>query len=106
MATSSSFIDYVYEQLSGIGSIRYKKMFGEYLIYINEKPVVIVCDNTVFIKKIDEITEIMQNNKIGYPYKGAKEHYILDIDNANFSKMVVSKVEKVMPLPKKKTDNK
>jgi len=43
MATTESFINYVCEQLTGIGEIRYKKMFGEYMVYIEEKPVVIVC---------------------------------------------------------------
>ncbi len=42
MATSEEFIYYVCEQLKGIGTIRYKKMFGEYMVYINEKPIVLV----------------------------------------------------------------
>lgn len=44
----------------------------------------------------------MQAADVGFPYKGAKEHYILDIDNAEFSKMIVSKAESVTPLPKRK----
>ena len=38
MATSEDFINYICEQISGVGEIRYKKMFGEYLVYVNEKP--------------------------------------------------------------------
>lgn len=102
MATSVSFIQYVCEQLSEIGSIRYRKMFGEYMVYVNEKPVVIVCDDTAYVKKLEEIQEMMKDSETGYPYEGAKEHYILDIDDSNFSKMVVSKIEEVTPLPKKK----
>ncbi len=100
MATSIDFINYVCEQLNGIGNITYKKMFGEYMIYLNNKPVVIVCDNIAFVKKLDAIKEIMQNADVGFPYKGAKEHYILDIDNADFCKDVVIEIEKVTPLPK------
>ncbi len=37
---------------------------------------------------------------IGYPYKGAKEHYILDIDNKELLRDVVIKLENVIPLPK------
>lgn len=36
------------------------------------------------------------------PYNGAKEHYVLDIDNGEFAKEVVLKVESVTPLPKKR----
>lgn len=102
MATSLNFINYVCEQLNGIGNIQYKKMFGEYMIYVNDKPVIIVCDNTAFVKKLDILEEKMKNAEVGYPYKNAKEHYILDIDNSNFSKNIVSEIEKITPIPKRK----
>lgn len=106
MATTESFIKYVCEQLEGIGEIRYKKMFGEYMVYINDKPVIIVCENTAYIKQLDIIKEEMKNAEVGYPYKGAKEHYILDIDNSEISKEIVTKIEKVTAVPKKKTNSK
>lgn len=102
MATSINFINYVCEQLSGIGNITYKKMFGEYMVYLNDKPVIIVCDNIAFVKELDIIKEMMQNADVGFPYEGAKEHYVLDIDNAEFSKEVVRKIEEVTPIPKSK----
>ena len=102
MATSESFIEYVCEQLNGVGEIRYKKMFGEYIVYVNDKPVITVCDDTAFVKQLDCIKEMMKDADIGYPYEGAKEHYVLDIDNSDFCKEIVTEVEKVTPLPKKK----
>ncbi len=102
MATTIEYIEYVCDQLRDIGDIRYKKMFGEYMVYLNDKPVVIVCDNVPYVKKLDGIKEIMQNAATGCPYNGAKEHYILDIDNAELCQAVVSEIEKVTPLPKKK----
>ncbi len=102
MATSLDFINYICEQLNDIGDITYKKMFGEYMVYLNNKPVIIVCDNIAFVKKLDIIKEMMQNADVGFPYKGAKEHYILDIDNANFCKEIITKIEKVTPIKKSK----
>lgn len=102
MATTNEFIEYVCEQINGIGDIRYKKMFGEYMVYVNDKPVIIVCDNTAFIKQLDCIKEDMKDEETGCPYKGAKEHYVLDIDNSDFCKSIVSKIEKVTPVPKPK----
>ena len=72
------------------------------MIYVNDKPVIIVCNNNAFVKKLDCIEEMMKDAKLGYPYKGAKEHYVLDIDNSDFCKKIVSKVEEVTPLPKPK----
>ncbi len=100
MATTINFINYVCEQLEGIGDISYKKMFGEYMVYLNNKPVIIVCDNIAFVKKLECIKELMKDADVGFPYNGAKEHYILDIDNAEFSKEVVIEIEKVTPIPK------
>ena len=44
----------------------------------------------------------MEGAETGIPYKGAKDHYVLDIDNAELSKQVVLELEKVTPLPKKR----
>lgn len=100
MATTTDFVEYVCEQLSGIGSLRYRKMFGEYMIYVDDRPVVIVCDNTAFVKMLPCIAEYMSEAEVRNPYQGAKEHYVLDIDNAAFSKMIVEKIVAVTPLPK------
>lgn len=102
MATTQDYIEYVCEQIPNIGIIRYKKMFGEYMVYINDKPILIVCNNTVYIKQREEIDELMKDAEQGYPYKGAKEHYILDIDNKELSEKVISILEPITPLPKPK----
>ncbi len=102
MATTQDFIDYVCEQVAGGWDIRYKKMFGEYIVYINDKPILLVCDNMVFVKMLDCIADSMKNAGIGEPYKGAKPHYILDIEDAEFSKEIIGALESVTPLPKPK----
>ena len=100
MATSVEFIEYVCEQIKGVGEVRYKKMFGEYMVYVNDKPVLLVCDDTVYVKQLDIVAEDMADAQKGLPYEGTKEHYILDIDNAELAVKVVEKLEKVTPLPK------
>ena len=47
MATSPDFIEFVCGQLSSPFELSYRKMFGEYMVYANGKPVLLVCDNTV-----------------------------------------------------------
>ena len=72
MATSIDFIEYICEQLNGVGTVRYRKMFGEYLVYVNDKPILTVCNNTAYIKKLDELADLMQNAKTGLPYTDRK----------------------------------
>lgn len=102
MSTTNEFIEYVCEQIKGVGEIRYKKMFGEFMVYINDKPIIIVCNNVPFVKKLEVIEEKMKQAQIGYPYKGAKEHYVLDIDDIEFCKTILIELEKVTPIPKPK----
>lgn len=107
MATTEDYIQFVCEQISGVGDIRYKKMFGEYMVYVNNKPVIIVCNNIAYVKEKEEIADLVKGAEKGIPYNGAKEHYILDIDNKELSKSIISKLESITPLPKprKKKDN-
>ena len=84
MATSKEYIDFVLEQLEGIDAISCKKMFGEYLVYINGKPAILVCDNAAMVKKLPELAELLKDAPDAYPYEG------LEI------------IERVTPMPKRK----
>lgn len=108
MSTTQDFIEYVCEQIRGVGLIRHRKMFGEYMVYVNEKPILLVCDNIVFVKELECIEDLMRDAERGFPYEGAKEHYILDIDDAEFSKEIIRSLEPVtsVPKPKKKKEKK
>lgn len=102
MATSVDYIEFVCEQISGVGDIRYRKMFGEYMVYVNDKPILLVCDNTVYVKKLDIIVDKMLDAETGIPYDGAKERYILDVENPDFAKEIINDLESVTPIPKQK----
>lgn len=88
MATSEEYIKYVCERTDRFGLVRYRKMFGEYMLYIDDKPVFTVCDNTVFVKKLKDIESIMSASGRGFPYDGAKEAYIVDIENDKLLKIL------------------
>ncbi len=99
MSSSLDFIQFVCEQIAGIGTITHKKMFGEYMVYVNGKPLLLVCDNTVYIKMLACLEQEMQNAETGSPYPGAKPHYILDIENQEFSHRIIGLLEAATPPP-------
>lgn len=101
MATDKNYIEFVCGQLRGEDA-QYKKMFGEYMVYIEGKPLLLVCDNTVFVKKFEELKDLMSEADCGFPYGGAKEHYVLDIENAGLTEQVIEILKTVTPLPKKR----
>lgn len=77
-------------------------MFGKYLVYINEKPILLVCDNTVFVKKLPETAELMRDCSEGYPYDGARAHYIPHIENLDLLYKAVTALERITPVPKRR----
>jgi len=102
MASSIEYIDFVCSQLDGIGTIRAKKMFGDYCIYVNEKPILLCCDNTTYISKNPAIDELMSEAECGVPYDGSKEKYILDVEHGSDARYIVGLLEKATPFPKPK----
>ena len=107
MATTAEYLAFVMDQMpSEIGEFRARKMFGEYMIYCNDKPVLTVCDNAVFVKKLPELSELMRGAPCGFPYEGAKEAYLLDIEDRALTKAALEILERVTPLPKKRAKKK
>ncbi|MDE6146442.1 MAG: TfoX/Sxy family protein [Bacteroidales bacterium] len=102
MASSIEFVEFVASQLETLGVVRYRKMFGEYMVYVNEKPILLVCDDIAYVKMHPDISEMMDDAEIGVPYPGAKVHYILDAGHKDVLLKVVSTLERVLPFPKKK----
>ena len=100
------FIEFVSSQIATAGTVRCRKMFGGYIVYVDEKPVVLVCDDIPYIKEHEAIKSMMSSAERGFPFKGAKEHYILDVSKTDFAVKVVKALVEVLPYPKKRKKNK
>jgi TfoX/Sxy family transcriptional regulator of competence genes len=103
MATSADFITFVMDQVAGAGAVSSKKMFGEYMVYLDGRACFLVCDDTVFVKILPETTALFEGKAVdqGYPYDGAKLHYVLDIEDGDFAVQMIRMLAKILPLPKK-----
>ena len=97
MSTSIDFIEFVIDQIENKVNIKYKKMFGEYMIYIDEKPILLVCDNIVYVKELECIINIIDQKNIGFPYHGAKEHFIIDVEDKDLLNRIIEELVKVVP---------
>lgn len=105
MASDQSFVDYVCDQIRVAGDIRYKKMFGEYTLYCDEKVVALICDNQLFVKptvtgreKIGELGPVVE----GSPYPGAKPCFLIDsqLDDQEWMADLIRATAAALPLPK------
>lgn len=98
MATTKEYLDFVCAQLEGIRGVDYKRMFGEYQIYVNDKPVLLVCDNTVFVKNHPALAQLLSGAPEGLPYPGAKPQKVLDIENRALTAQALEILERVTPV--------
>lgn len=100
MAASEEYLTFVCEQIARFGAVRYRKMFGDATVYLDDKPILLVCDNTVFVKCLPETAALLSDAGTGTPYDGARPHYMLDIDNAALLDTLIPVLAACTPLPK------
>ena len=108
MATDPDFIQYVHEQ-SGLGSeLSYKKMFGEYALYLRGRVLGFVCDNQVFLKPTEPGKHLLGKIKEGAPYPGAKAYWVIDeqLDDPDLLRRLLSVTADALPLPAPKVPRK
>lgn len=97
-----------------------RKMFGEYCIYVQDsspsdttpahnlapqspKPIFLLCDDMLFAKPHKILESILPNHPKAPPYPGAKEWYIMDIDNLlQLRKVIITLTPHLEPAKAKK----
>jgi hypothetical protein len=55
---------------------------------------------------MDCIKDIMENAEKWFPYEGAKECYIIDVDNKELIEKIIPEIEQVITVPVKKNKSK
>jgi len=105
MATTLETIHFIADQ-SGLGpALTWRKMFGEYALYLNGKVVAFVCDNQLFMKPTDAGRALLGTPDEAPPYPGAKLYFALqdELDNRDLLRDVFWATEASLPLPKPKS---
>lgn len=72
MATTQEFADKVCRRMAPFGDVRSRKMFGEYMVYVNERPVLTLCDNRVFVKKLPQVAVLMRTRNAATPTRAQR----------------------------------
>lgn len=105
MATQLEFVRYVVEQ-AGLGErLTYRKMFGEYALYVDGKVVAFACDGSLFVKPSKATDALAPDLPRRAPYPGAKDHPVADelLDDAEALRRLLVETARLMPEPKPKT---
>lgn len=103
MASSKEYLDYIMEQLSGVGDISCRAMMGEYIIYYRGKIVGGIYDDRFLVKITKSALAMMPEAETQPPYDGAKEMLLVDdVDNSEFLGELLDAIYAELPAPKKK----
>ena len=103
MATTRNTIDFLLDQLSGVGEASAKKMFGEYCLYLAGKPVGLVCDDQLYLKPTQAGMNLIAKVVEDSPYPGAKPHLLITADQWEDREWLCALVRATaheLPLPK------
>ena len=108
MASDQSFVDFIVEQIDITEEIRYKKMFGEYALFVNNKVVALICDNSLFMKPTKNGREFIGDVVEAPPYPGAKDSFLIEaeIEDVEWLSELVSLTYNELPEPKPKKKKK
>lgn len=103
MATDATFIEHVCDaaQLRGL---TFRKMFGEYALYLDGKVVALACDNSLFLKATAGNRAILNAEPAGVPFPGCKPHHCIDeaLDDTPLLQRLLRETADELPAPKAK----
>jgi TfoX/Sxy family transcriptional regulator of competence genes len=102
MATSLDTVHYLVDQ-AGLGRrLSFKKMFGEYALYVDDKVVAFVCDDQLFLKPTAAGREYLGTVVEAPPYPGSKGYFLLvsEPDDPERLREALMVTAAALPLPK------
>lgn len=109
MSTKRSTVDFILEQLEGVGILAANKMFGEYGLYCDGKIVALICDDQLFVKPTQAGKSFIRDFVEDYPYPGAKPYLLVTGDlweDSQWLSTLIRVSADELPLPKPKLKNK
>lgn len=80
MSTSPETISWILDKLHNSPHFATRAMFGEYALYADGRVVALICDDQLFVKIVPASQTLESICEIGFPYPGAKAHYLVAED--------------------------
>ena len=104
MASDARYLAFVCEQ-AGLGTaLTYRKMFGEYALYLDGRVVALVCDNELFVKPTGAGRAVLGEVAEAPPYPGARPHWRIGegVEDAALLRRLLLATAQALPPPKPK----
>jgi DNA transformation protein len=104
MASNVGFVEYVCDQMRDAGRVRFRKMFGDFAIYCDDKVVALVCDDQLFVKSTSGGRAYIGAPVEAPPYRGARPAFLIEerIDDREWLAGLIAVTVRDLPAPKAK----
>ena len=104
MASDLEFMEFLADQMAGAGEISYRKMFGEYAVYLDGKVVALVCDNQLFVKPTAAGRAYIGAPVEAPAYPGAKNSFLIEdaFEDREWISELIRITARDLPAPKPK----
>ena len=106
MASDLDFVEFVCDQAGDAGEVTFRKMFGEYAVYLDGKVVALICDNQLYVKPTQAGRELLQEKVVeAPPYEGSKDYFLIAdyVEDRELVSRLFSLTAREVPAPKKKS---
>jgi TfoX/Sxy family transcriptional regulator of competence genes len=104
VSTSKQTIAFIEDQLAGL-PVRTQPMFGEYALYLDDKVVGFICDDTLFIKPSEVDVAVLEGTVMAPAYPGSKLYHSVPgdlLEDSEWLHTAIARTAEALPAPKPK----
>lgn len=107
MASNLQLVEFIADQIAPCGEVTWRKMFGEFCIYLDGKVLGLVCDDVLYFANTEKGRSFAPELPEGYPFEGAKLHqYMEDVEDSEALTAYVNHIKDELRPPKQKRKTK
>ena len=105
MSSSPDTLAFLLDQLGQLPGLRTRRMFGEYCVYVDDKPVAFLCDDLLYVKPTPAGQALMEPLVWGRFYDKVKPHLLVTPDRwdeRDWLRALLLTTAEALPRPKPK----
>ena len=102
--SNPDLVQYIVEQASQAGDVSAKKMFGDYCLYCDGKPIGLICDDYLYLKPLKQLEPLLHDcdRQMQPPFDGDKRNYVItDVDDRDYVSLLVKTAADNIPIKRK-----
>ncbi len=101
MASDKGYLQFLLDQLSGLEGLSHRAMMGEFLFYVQGKPVGGLYDDRLLVKNVPAARELLPDAPEALPYPGAKPMLLVEnVDDREALLALFRALGEALPAPK------